>query len=140
MRTTKNVDILIRRADLPHIASALDAAGFELADVHGITCFVEKSAPSPKRGIHCIFADEPLGPHHVAPSLGETVKAPEGFCVIDLTALIRMKLIAFRDRDRVHLRDMLELRMIQPEHERGLSPDLRARLESIRANPETRLG
>ncbi|GMU82800.1 MAG: hypothetical protein AMXMBFR47_26710 [Planctomycetota bacterium] len=140
VRTTKDVDILIRRADLPEIESALDAAGFELADVHGITCFVEKSAPSPKRGIHCLFAEEPLGPHHVAPSVNETDQAPEGFRVIGLAALVRMKLIAFLDRDRVHLRDLLELGLIQPEHEQGLAPDLRARLESIKSNPETQLG
>ncbi|MCC6358448.1 MAG: hypothetical protein IT450_06885 [Phycisphaerales bacterium] len=140
VRTTKEVDILIRRADLPQIAAALDSAGFELADVHGITCFVEKSAPSPKRGIHCLFAEEPLGPHHVAPSLDETVKAPEGFSVIGLAALIRMKLIAFRDRDRVHLRDMLELGLIRAEHEAGLPADLLARLELLKENPEEPLG
>jgi hypothetical protein len=140
VRTTKDVDILIRRADLPQVTQALDAAGFEFAEVLGIPCSVEKVAPSPKRGIHCIFAGEPLGPKHSAPSLDQVELAPEGFYVIGLAGLLRMQLIAFRDRDRVHLRDMLELGLIVPAHEAELPADLRARLESLRANPEERLG
>lgn len=139
VRTTKDVDLLIRRGDLPRVEAALDEAGFQLADVHGITCFVEKSAPSPKRGIHCLFAGEPLGPGHIAPSIEDVNAAPEGFRVIGLAPLIKMKLIAFRDRDRVHLRDMLELGLIRPEHETDLPLDLRARLESLKANPEQHL-
>lgn len=141
VRTTKDVDILIRRVDLARITRALDSAGFEFAEVLGISCFVEKIAPSPKRGIHCIFADEPLGTQqYSAPSVDDVDLAPEGFRVIGLAGLVRMKLIAFCDRDRVHLRDMLELGLIRPEHEARLPPDLRARLEALKANPEERLG
>lgn len=140
VRTTKDVDILIRRSDLPRINSALSQIGFEMIEVHGITCFVEKDSPSPKRGIHCLFAGEKLGPVFLAPSLDDVDHAPEGFRVIGLKSLVRMKLIAFRDRDRVHLRDLLELGLIDSTIGAELPPELHARLDQLRENPEQQLG
>jgi hypothetical protein len=44
-----------------------------------------------------------------------------------------MKLTAFRDKDRTHLRDMLELGLVTPEIEAQLPADLRNRLAELRA-------
>lgn len=140
VRTTKDVDILIRRADLTRIIAAFDQIDFEIIEAHGVTCFVDKANPSPKRGVHCFFAEEKLGPVYLAPALDDVAQAPEGFCVIGLKSLVRMKLIAFRDRDRVHLRDLLELGLITADVEAGLPDGLRDRLEQLRTNPESQLG
>jgi hypothetical protein len=43
-----------------------------------------------------------------------------------------MKLNAFRDKDRVHVRDMDEAGLITPEVEGKLSPELRERLGHVR--------
>jgi len=138
VRNTVDVDILLRREDLGRAATALDEAGFEPAEVAGVPMFVEKIKPSARRGVHVVFADERVRPHepHAAPGLTRLSRADDGFAVIELVPLLVMKLTANRDKDRTHIRDMLELKMITPELEAQLPADLRARLEAIRATPE----
>ena len=138
VRNTVDVDILLSRRDLPLAARALAEAGFEQAEVHGVTLFMEAANPSPRRGIHVVFAGERVRPHeaHPAPDLSRVVRAEEDFDVLDLYPLVFMKLTANRDKDRTHLRDMIEVGLITAELEAGLPPDLRARLDELRATPE----
>lgn len=138
VRNTVDVDVLLNRADLPRAAAAMAEIGYELAEVHGVPVFVEQSNPRVRRGVHVIFAGEHVRPHetHPAPDLSEIVRADDGFAVIGLGPLVRMKLTAFRDKDRTHLRDMLELNMIDERIESALPQDLRARLDQLRATPE----
>ncbi|HVP11386.1 MAG TPA: hypothetical protein VMV94_09405 [Phycisphaerae bacterium] len=138
VRNTADVDLLLNRVDLLRAKAALEAAGFEQADVHGVTMFLEKDNPNPRRGIRIVFAGEKVRPHepHPAPVLSEPERAIDGFAVIDLKSLLVMKLTANRDKDRTHIRELLELNMITPELESQLPDDLKARLEAIRATPE----
>jgi hypothetical protein len=46
-----------------------------------------------------------------------------------------MKLTAFRDQDRMHLRDLLEVRLIDREWMAKLPPSLAERLPQILDNP-----
>lgn len=138
VRNTAGVDLLLNRADLPRAVTALAEAGFVPTEVHGVTLFLERESPNPRRGIHVVLAGERVRPHepHPAPSLARIKRSEEGFAVLDLPPLLTMKLTANRDKDRVHIRDMLELGMITPDLEAQLPSDLRARLDTIRANPE----
>lgn len=138
VRNTVDVDLLIRRADLPRATQALAELGYDLTETWGVTLFVERKKPSPRRGIHMVFAGERVRPHepHPAPLLDRVEMVAEGFAVIDLLGLLVMKLTANRDKDRVHLRDMLELDMISAELAAQLPDDLRQRLDWIRAHPE----
>jgi hypothetical protein len=138
VRNTVDVDILLRREDFARASAALDEAGFEPSDVLGVPIFVERAKPSPRRGVHIVFADERVRPHepHPAPGLSQVSRANDGFAVIDLLPLLVMKLTANRDKDRTHIRDMLELQMITPELEAQLPADLRARLDAIQVTPE----
>jgi hypothetical protein len=47
-----------------------------------------------------------------------------------------LKLIAFRDIDRVHIRDMIHVGLIDDALSNQIPPELRTRLEEIRANPD----
>ena len=58
------------------------------------------------------------------------------FQLVALEALVRMKLCAFRDKDRVHLRDLIEVELVDESWCERLSPLLRERLELILANRE----
>jgi len=64
------------------------------------------------------------------------VRSAAGFLVIDLPALPGMKLEAFRDIDRVHIRDLLSVALIDDVLAANLPHDLRARLREIQATPE----
>ena len=138
VRNTVDVDLLLARADLGRAAAALAEVGFEHADVQGLPVFVETANPRIRRGVHIVCAGERIRPHelHTAPDLSDVARADDGFVVIGLLPLVQMKLTAFRDRDRTHLRDMLELEMIDAGMEAVLPPDLRERLQQLRSSPE----
>lgn len=63
---------------------------------------------------------------------GRGVRAGRCGCwVVSLGALVRMKLTSFRDIDRVHVADMLSAGLLTAAVPASLTPELRARLESI---------
>lgn len=47
-----------------------------------------------------------------------------------------MKLTSFRDKDRVHLRDLISIGMIDESWFGGLSPVLRERLQDLIDHPD----
>jgi hypothetical protein len=47
-----------------------------------------------------------------------------------------MKLTSFRDKDRVHLRDMLDVGLIDASWADKFSAELRGRLEELIENPD----
>ena len=55
---------------------------------------------------------------------------------LPLEALVRMKLTSFRDKDRVHLRDMLDVGLIDVTWLDRFSSILRTRLEELINNPD----
>ena len=59
VRTTKDVDVLMRREDLPRASMALATAGFTLVDVRGVTMFLDGPDGTPKTAVHVVLADEP---------------------------------------------------------------------------------
>jgi len=132
-RATKSIDLLVRRADLECITSTLIALGLRREDLRGLVLFVDPAEPSRRSGVHLVFADERVRPSYefAAPSVEEAVRDPEGFLVLDLPALLRMKLTSSRDIDRVHVADMLSIRLIESHVRSSLPPRLRERLDEI---------
>jgi len=139
VRNTKDVDVLLRRSDLPAVIRAAAAAGFVHSTVHAdlIHVFLDGPTASVKSAVHVIFASETVAP-------GDPVPAPDvtesydgfDFRVLSLEALVRMKLTANRDRDRTHLRDMLDIGLIDATWTARLPPALAARLQAILDTPE----
>ena len=70
-----------------------------------------------------------------SPAVEESEPA-DAFRVLKLEALVRMKLTSFRDKDRTHLRDMLEVGLIGVSWCARLPPELAARLQELVDNPE----
>ena len=70
-----------------------------------------------------------------APDVAES-EATESFRLVTLDALVRMKLTSFRDKDRTHLRDLIEVGLVDASRCRRLPAAMRARLQSILDNPE----
>lgn len=138
VRNTKDVDILLARSDLPRAAEAMSAAGFDLDEAHGVTFFLDREDPLPSRGVHIIFAGERIKPHDpvVAPPVKVGVVSPGGVPAIDLRELLILKLIAFRRVDQVHIADMVKVGLINDAIAEQIPPELRQRLEEIRANPD----
>ncbi len=138
VRNTRDVDITIRRADLDRATEAMVEAGFKFRQVDGIATFVDAVKPTLKGGVHLIFSAEKVRPEdlHPAPMIPEKPsRSQAGYAVIPLESLLAMKLTSYRLKDRVHVRDMLEVGLITPEVEATLPADLMARLQELKDNP-----
>lgn len=129
-RATKDVDILVRREDTPRITAAITALGFAREDLRDLVLFIDPDEPSKKSGVHLVWADEKIRPSYAtpAPKVDESVRDPEGFWVLDLPALLRMKLTSYRPIDQAHVIDMLSVGLIDDRVRGALSAELAARL------------
>jgi len=136
VRNTRDVDILIRRADLPLAKAALEPAGFVYCQSFGVDMFLDGPDGRPTSAVHLLFAGEPVRTNDpaIAPDVGDSERGPE-FRVLSLPAVVRMKLTAFRDKDRTHLRDLIGVGLIDQSWTARLPPDLAARLQQLLDNP-----
>lgn len=136
-RTTADVDILVQRGDFDRILSALGKVGFVHRHAVGIDMFLDGPAGKPREAVHLIFSNERVLAEHptVAPSIGES-EAAESFRVVTLEALVRMKLNAFRSKDRTHLFDLLDVGLIDASWPAKFPPSLSERLQMLIDNPE----
>jgi len=69
-----------------------------------------------------------------APDVTES-ESIENHRTLTLDALVRMKLNAFRDKDRMHLRDMIDVELIDASWCHRLLPELAARLQQLLDDP-----
>ena len=139
VRNTQDVDILLQRADLERAAKALEGAGFIRRHVAGIELFLDGPHAKPRDAVHVVLAGEKVRPEYGAPAplVSESAKPGAGkVCVLTLEALVRMKLTSFRDKDRTHLRDMLEVGLIDAGWTSRFAPELAARLQQLLDTPE----
>ena len=132
-RTTKDVDLLVERDDLDRITRVMQSLGFEAQNLRRLVLFIDPEEPSRRSGVHLVWAGQKVRPSyaHPTPSVTEAVRDAEGFWVLDLAALLRMKLTSLRDVDRVHVADLLRVGMVDSAVRAALPPDLRERLEAI---------
>jgi hypothetical protein len=133
VRTTKDVDILLRREDVPQARAAAATAGFDYFETLGIGMFVERTDPNPRKAVHLVWASEKVRPECVLPSpaIDERQALEPGKQVVSLPGLVRMKLLANRDQDRVHLRDLIDVGLIGRDLLAGLPPELAQRLDTL---------
>jgi hypothetical protein len=94
---------------------------------------LERSDPHPRRGVHLIWAGEKVRPEYEfpAPRVGDSQSLAEGIRVVALPGLVQMKLTSYRDQDRLHLRDMIEVGLIDRALLAQLPSPLAARLEGL---------
>jgi hypothetical protein len=133
VRTTKNVDILLRREDLPRARAAALGVSLDYLEVVNAGMFLERTAPNPRKAVFVLWAGEKVRPDYALPSpMVEECEALEPRKhVVSLPGLVRMKLMANRDQDRVHLRDLIVVGLVRRNLLTGLPPVLAARLEAL---------
>jgi len=132
-RTTKDVDVLVRRADVDRITAALEVIDFQRQDLRDLVLFIDPDEPSRRSAVHLVWAEERIRPSYLAPapSVDEFEPDPEGFRVLSLAALVRMKLTSYRDIDRVHIADLLSVGLINEPIRAALPAELRKRLVAV---------
>ena len=137
VRNTPNVDILIRRDDIDAAGRSLTAAGFVRQQTAESLIFLDGPDGRPRGAVRLVIAGEPFRATDILPTPGlEEAIDLGGHRVVGLASLIRMKLTANRLIDRVHLRDMLDVGLIDPGWLAPLPDDLAARLQALIDTPE----
>lgn len=134
-------------------ASALDKAGVPYAVVGGNAVAawvsrVDEAAVRNTREVDVLLrrsdleaakaALDPEDREHVRLVTGDPTESEStpSFRLIGLEALVRMKLASFRIEDRVHLRDLISVGLVDETWTDRFSEDLAARLREIIDNPE----
>src|SRR5438132_3550579 len=93
VRNTRDVDILLRRADLERAKTALAAAGFVYRHSAGIDCFLDGPKAKARDAVHIVFAGEKVRPQYQYPAPDVAESEPgDQFRVLTLEAPVRMKL------------------------------------------------
>ncbi|MFT3878988.1 MAG: nucleotidyltransferase family protein [Gemmatales bacterium] len=137
VRNTRDIDLLVRRSDLPAITAALEQAGFVSDEVLDVVMFRDGEQGKPSEAIHLLFAGEKTRSDHQMPAPDiQTVDDPANFRVITLESLIILKLLSNRDKDRTHLRDMIGVQLIDESWLNKLPPELADRLKQILDTPD----
>lgn len=137
VRNTQDVDILLRRADLSAARAALEAAGFRYRHAAGVDMFLDGPTAKARDAVHIVFTAEKVRPDYVEPAPDvDSSFVDQNVRVLPLEALVRMKLTSFRDKDRTHVRDMIEVGLIDVSWCAKLPPELAVRLQQLLATPE----
>jgi hypothetical protein len=137
VRNTRDVDMLIRRSDFDAAKLVLEKSGFVHRRLAGVDMFLDGPQGEPREAVQIIFANEMVPPKEASPNPDVTdAEQAEGFRVLSLKALVQIKLTAFRDKDRVHLRDLIDVGLIDASWLNQLAPTLADRLRKLLENPE----
>jgi len=143
VRNTRDVDILLRRQDFERAREALELAGFthrRLASIGragGMDVFLDSPQAKVRDALHVLWAGERATPEAIEPTpeLRRT-DTSGGFDLIPLDDLVRMKLTSFRDKDRMHLRDLASVGLVDETWPERFPAVLAERLRLILADPE----
>ena len=137
VRTTRDVDVLLRRADFPAAVATLEQAGFVHRHVKGVDMFLDGPGAKARDAVHVLFAGEKVRPEYPLPAPDVTESEDiQRYRTLRLDALVRMKLTSFRDKDRMHLRDMIDVELVDESWYGRLPQELASRLRELLDNPQ----
>ena len=136
VRNTQDVDFLLRRSDLESTKTVLAKGGFVYRHVSGIDLFLDGPKAKARDAVHVVFAAEKVRPEYAlpAPDVSESER-PGEFSILNLKALLRMKLTSYRDKDKTHVRDLLDVGLVDQTWCQRLPPELATRLQILIDSP-----
>src|ERR1019366_1204443 len=124
IRNTRDVDLLVHRSDLPAVIAALEQAGFVHDELLDVVMFRDGPDGKPSEAVHLLFAGEKTRPDHLLPAPEiQTVEDPGDFHVITLGSLVEMNLVSHRYSNRMHLRDLIGVGLIDASWLPKLPPE-----------------
>jgi hypothetical protein len=137
VRSTRDVDVAIRRSDLEAVKAALAEVGFVYRHAKSIDMFLDGADAKARDAVHIIFAGERVRSDDLAtvPDLSHAVTF-NAFRVIGLEALVQMKLTSYRLKDQVHLLDMIGVELIDATWPARYPSELAARLQHLLDTPD----
>jgi hypothetical protein len=137
VRNTQDVDIILNESDLERAIPVLESAGFIFRQAAGITMFLDGPDAKARDAVHVVFAGKKVREHYTeaVPEI-DKFEWIEDARTLPFDRLVKMKLTSYRDKDRVHLRDMISIGLLDPSWLDLFSPELRSRLQELLDNPD----
>ncbi len=137
VRNTRDVDILIRREDLPAVIHTLESAGFVHRHSAGIDMFLDGPDAKARDAVYIVFAGEKVREQYVVPAPDVTESELSlDVSVLSLESLVRMKLTSFRRKDQMHLIDMIDVGLLNDSWPERFPTELGERLQHLLDHPE----
>lgn len=137
VRNTRDVDIILNESDLERAIPALEAEGFIYRRSAGVTMFLDGPQAKARDAVHVVFAGKKVRPEYPEPVPEiDQYELIEDARTLPFERLVTMKLTSFRDKDRVHIRDMISINLIDESWLDRLTPELRGRLEELLNDPD----
>jgi hypothetical protein len=133
-RFTRDIDLAVSRRDIDAIRTALEPLGFAYRHATGVHMLLDSGNPKASNAIHLVFVNERVRPDYLesVPTSPAITDLAEGIALAPVSDLLLMKLTSFREKDRVHIRDMDSVGLITPAIEESLRPELKVRLAQVR--------
>jgi hypothetical protein len=137
VRNTQDVDIILNESDLEKAIPVLEAAGFIFRRAAGITMFLDGPNAKARDAVHVVFAGKKVREEYTeaVPEIDQ-YEWMEDARTLPFERLVKMKLTSFRDKDRVHIRDMISIGLIDAAWLDRFSTQLRQRLQELLDNPD----
>jgi hypothetical protein len=137
VRNTRDVDLLVRRADRDAVTTALEQAGFVRDELMDVIMFRDGPEGKPSEAARLLFAGEKTRADHslAAPGI-HTVDDPAGFRVLTIGSLISMELAGGRAENGMHLRDLMSVGLLDESWLPKLPPELAERLKRVLETPD----
>ncbi len=137
VRNTRDVDIILNEVDLDRAILVLESEGFIFRRAADVSMFLDGPDAKARDAVQVVFAGKKVREAYPEPVplideyelMGESRTLP-------FEKLVRMKLTSFRDKDRVHIRDMISIGLLDQSWLERLSPALRVRMEELLNDPE----
>lgn len=134
-RTTRDIDVAVRRSDISRITASAERFGLQYRHAAGVDMLLDAKEARARSAIHFVFVGEKVRPEYVdaVPEFSPATRTVEGILIASVADLVRMKLTSFRFKDRAHIVDLDTVGLITPAIERELPEALRERLRQVRA-------
>ena len=103
----------------------------------GTTMFLDGEDGKPSEAVHVVWAGQKVKDSYpvAAPEVGQS-REIEQKKIVELESLLAMKLVSFRDKDRVHIRDMIGVGLIDETWTTKFDPPLSERLQELLDDPD----
>lgn len=137
VRNTPNVDLLLAEEDLPRATAALQTAGFIRDEVMGTVVFLDGPDGKPSQGLHILLAGRKVRPEYVSPTpnVDQAIEINQKR-IVELQALVEMKLNSYRRKDQTHLQDMIQIGLIDRSWPSRFPTQLGKRLQLLLDDPD----
>jgi hypothetical protein len=131
------IEILLNRSDLDAAKRAMANAGFVFGRVQGSDGFLDEPGAKARDAVRAAYVGEKVRTDElcVAPSISNAVRLNLR-SAISLESLVNMKFSSYRRIDRVNIRDLIDVGLVDDTWLSRLPAPLSGRLKELLDNPD----